>query len=108
MAFTKVEPPKAPRKARSWEKRSWQEITSNSGEEDRRSSAKITRTENKGEDFSPETRRISDLAAEVFEAIENSKQRIGIMPKPNYKSSASTAIQEPEVETKQPMKVENS
>ncbi|OCK90489.1 uncharacterized protein K441DRAFT_666190 [Cenococcum geophilum 1.58] len=79
MAFAKVKPPKAPHKARSREKRSRQEITSDSEEEDRRSSTKITRTENKGEDFSPETRRISDLAAEVFEAIESSKRRIGII-----------------------------
>ena len=76
MTFAKVETPKAPCRARPRKERSRQETTSDS-EEDRRSSTKITRTENKGEDFSPEIRRISDLA-EVFEAIESSKQRIGI------------------------------
>lgn len=89
MTFAKVETPKAPCRARSRKKRSRQEITSDS-EEDRRSSMKITRTENKGEDFSPEIGGISDLAAEVFEAIESSKRRMGIMPKPNYKNSAGT------------------
>lgn len=71
MAFAKAEPPKAPGKARSRKKRSRQEITSDSEEEDRRSSTKITRTENKWEDFNPETRRISDLAAEMREAALN-------------------------------------